>query len=210
MTTLVIDGTVREAYPEVLVAVLIAEGLDSSGDWGPAPLEWITPAGEDDPAIAAWHAVYRRFGTNPRRLRPSVEALSRRLARTGALPRINAPVDAYNSVSVRFVVAAGAFDLDAVRGDVVLRPAKEGDWFTPLGEPDEVEHPKAGEIVYADDVSVLTRHWNYRDAERTKVTSSSENAMFLLESADGPDRLDAAVDALRAILEPHARSVYSL
>jgi DNA/RNA-binding domain of Phe-tRNA-synthetase-like protein len=210
MTSLVIDGAVREAYPEVLVAVLVAEGLDGGGDWGLEPLEAITPAGEDDSAIAAWHAVYRRFGTNPRRLRPSVEALSRRLARAGALPRINAPVDAYNSISVRFVVAAGAFDLDAVRGDIALRPAKDGDWFTPLGEPDEVEHPKNGEIVYADDVSVLTRHWNYRDAERTKVTSSSQNVMFLLESADGPVRLDAAFLELRAIVGPHARSVHSL
>jgi DNA/RNA-binding domain of Phe-tRNA-synthetase-like protein len=210
MARLVIDGAVRETYPEVLVTGLVAEGLDSGGDWGLEPLETITPAGEDDPAIAAWHAVYRRFGTNPRRLRPSVEALSRRFARTGALPRINAPVDAYNSVSVRFVVAAGAFDLDAVRGDVVLRLALDGDWFTPLGEPDEIEHPKTGEIVYADDVSVLTRHWNYRDAERTKVTSSSENVMFLLESADGPERLDAAVASLRALVEPHARSVHSL
>jgi DNA/RNA-binding domain of Phe-tRNA-synthetase-like protein len=139
-----------------------------------------------------------------------VEALSRRLARTGALPHINAPVDAYNSVSVRFAVAAGAFDLDAVRGDIALRPAREGDWFTPLGEPDTVEHPRPGEIVYADTVSVLTRHWNYRDAERTKVTSSSRNVMFLLESADGPDRLHAAVGALREMLGPHARSVDSL
>jgi DNA/RNA-binding domain of Phe-tRNA-synthetase-like protein len=206
MTTLVISGAVREAYPEVLVAVVIAEGLDSAGEWA-FPTSALTPAGEDDPAIAAWHTVYRRFGTNPRRLRPSVEALSRRLARTGALPSINAPVDAYNWVSVRYVVAVGAFDLDAVRGDVVLREARDGDWFTPLGEPGTVENPKTGEIVYADDLSVLTRHWNYRDAERTKVTSSSRNVMFLLESADGASRLDEAVHALREIVAPHATSV---
>lgn len=207
MTTVVIDGAVREAYPEVLVAILVADGLDSGGDWGADTVKWITPAGEDDPGIAAWHAVYRRFGTNPRRMRPSVEALSRRLARTGSLPRINAPVDAYNMVSVQFVVAAGAFDLDTVRGDIELRPARDGDWFTPLGEPGTVEHPNPPEIVYADEASVLTRHWNYRDAERTKVTSSSRNVMFLLESADGRERLDAAVAALKKIVGPHARSV---
>jgi hypothetical protein len=34
----------------------------------------------------SWHEAYRKFGTNPRRIRPSVDALHRRLASQGRLP----------------------------------------------------------------------------------------------------------------------------
>ena len=102
-----------------------------------------------------------------------MDALRRRLARTARLPRINAAVDCYNLVSVSHGVPAGAFDLDAVHGDIVVGFAAGHEEFTPLGEPDTVEHPRPGEVIYLDRTSVLTRHWNHRDAERTKVTRHS-------------------------------------
>ena len=221
MSVLRIDGPVLEAYPEVAVMVITARGLVGGDEWTDArelldSLEsevaagtW-TPADEADERIATWHAVYRKFSTNPRRVRPSVDALSRRLARTGRLPRINGPVDAYNAVSVRNGLPAGAFDLDAVRGDVTVRIAADGDTFTPLGEPDEHEEPRAPEVVYADELSVLTRHWNHRDSDRTKVTAETKNAVFLLESAQGADGvalLEAASAQLTALLAAHADEV---
>src|SRR4051812_26978708 len=99
MTTLSIDPAITDGYPEVHIAVLVVSGLDGHGDWDDAEralrrLEietadgsWI-PADETAAPIAGWHAVYRRFGTNPRRVRPSVDALCRRLARNGRLPRV--------------------------------------------------------------------------------------------------------------------------
>ena len=54
-------------------------------------------------------------------------------------------------------------------GPIEIRPARAGDAFTPLGEPDSTEEPRPGEVVYAIGSEVLTRHWNYRDSERTKV-----------------------------------------
>lgn len=38
--------------------------------------------------------------------------------------------------------SAGAFDLDHVPGDVVIRHAHGTESFTPLGAPDTVENPK--------------------------------------------------------------------
>lgn len=63
-------------------------------------------------------------------------------------PRINPAVDTYNTVSVRHALPAGAFDLDRVAGDVVIRYADGTESFTPLGEPDTIEHPNAGEVIY--------------------------------------------------------------
>lgn len=221
MSVLRIDRAVLEAYPEVAVAVLVARGLTGGEDWPEAvsllnALEsdvasgaWTAPD-EADERIASWHAVYRKFSANPRRVRPSVDALCRRLTRTGRLPRINGPVDAYNAVSVRNGLPAGAFDLDAVQGDVVVRIGAEGDRFTPLGEPDEVEEVSGPEVVYADEVSVLTRFWNHRDADRTKVTPDTKNAVFILESARGAANtaaLEQAMPQLAEIVGAHAQSV---
>jgi DNA/RNA-binding domain of Phe-tRNA-synthetase-like protein len=126
------------------------------------------------------------------------------------LPRVNGAVDAYNVVSVQHAVPAGAFDLDAVIGDVVIRLAREGDAFVPLGEPDVLEQPSVGEVIYADDISVLTRHWNHRDADRTRVTPASRNVVFILESAEGdPGRavVGQAAETLTGLLMPRSTAV---
>jgi len=163
VTTLTVAADVRAAFDQLHIAAVTVDGLDNTGRWPEveARLAAIerdpTELGDDDPRIASWHAAYRRFGTNPRRQRPSVDALTRRLARTGRLPRISPFVDCYNLVSVTHVVPAGAFDLDAVDGAIVVRFAEPGDAFTPLGEPDSVEAPHDGEAVYADAGGVLTR-----------------------------------------------------
>ncbi|MFE1034137.1 B3/4 domain-containing protein [Streptomyces sp. NPDC058807] len=193
MTTFRLSPAVADAFPDTLIAVVIATGVRGREAW-PATaaaqedLEqrlaagtW-APADESDPRIEAWHTAYRSFGTNPRRVRPSVDALGRRLAKKGSLPRINPAVDSYNAVSVRHGLPAGAFDLDRVTGDVEIRYADGSETFTPLGEPDTAETPKPGEVIYTDTTDVLTRQWNHRDAHRTRVTEDSTHVAFVLET----------------------------
>ncbi len=219
MTDFRLAPAVADAFPDTLVAVVTATGLRGREDWPgtTAALEALEqelasgawqPADEADPRIEVWHAAYRSFGTNPRRIRPSVDALGRRLAKKGALPRINQPVDSYNAVSVRHGLPAGAFDLGRVSGDVDIRHADGSEEFTPLGEPGTVENPKPGEIIYADADGVLTRHWNHRDAHRTRVTEDSTQVAFILETLhatrDG-HLLKAAAEELRELLTPHAQ-----
>ncbi|WP_052849505.1 B3/4 domain-containing protein [Streptomyces avicenniae] len=217
MTVFRLAPAVADAFPDTLIALVTATGLRGREPWpgAVAAVEELErqvadgtwrPADDTDPRIEAWHAAYRSFGTNPRRVRPSVDALGRRFAKKGALPRINPAVDAYNSVSVRHGLPAGAFDLDHLAGDVVVRQAADGEEFTPLGEPGTVETTKAGEIVYADSGGILTRHWNHRDAHRTRVTEDSTHVVFILETVQAPrdgHHVEAAADALRALLAPH-------
>src|SRR5882762_10458513 len=49
-------------------------------------------------------ALYRRFGVDPTRVRPSSEALLRRLKKGEPLPRINSLVDVANAMSVQLQV----------------------------------------------------------------------------------------------------------
>ncbi|MEH0639510.1 phenylalanine--tRNA ligase beta subunit-related protein [Streptomyces bottropensis] len=212
-----IAPAVTDAFPDTLIALVTATGLRAREPWPhtATALEDLEqqladgtwqPADDSDPRIEAWHTAYRSFGTNPRRIRPSVDALGRRLAKKGTLPRINPAVDSYNAVSVRRGLPAGAFDLAHVTGDVDIRYADGTESFTPLGEPDTVEQPKPGEIIYADADTVLTRHWNHRDAHRTRVTEDSTHVAFALETLhatrDGA-LLAAAVEDLQGLLAPH-------
>jgi DNA/RNA-binding domain of Phe-tRNA-synthetase-like protein len=221
MAELRVSGPVCEAFGGLRIAVIVADGFAGRGPWpevdaGLAALERSAaagetlPAAEDDPHIAAWYAAYRAFGTNPKRERPSVDALRRRLARAGRLPRINAAVDCYNLVSVTHGVPAGAFDLDATDGDITVGFAAGDEDFTPLGEPDVTEHPRPGEVIYADAKSVLTRHWNHRDADRTKVTEDSTRIVFLLETTGASDfgpLLEAAAADLASRLAARSAEV---
>jgi DNA/RNA-binding domain of Phe-tRNA-synthetase-like protein len=220
MTSLTVAPGVVEAFGGLRIVAITASGIDNRSAWpevnarlddlerAVADGRW-TPLGDDHPAIAVWHAAYRHFGTNPRRQRPSVDALARRLARTGRLPRISPAVDSYNLVSVTHAVPAGAFDLDRVEGHITIRFAEDDDRFVPLGEPDEVEQPHPGEVVYVDAAGVLTRHWNHRDADRTKVTPASRRVLFVLETVGAAYHaaVSAAADELAALLMPHADAV---
>jgi DNA/RNA-binding domain of Phe-tRNA-synthetase-like protein len=65
-------------------------------------------------------------------------------------------------------------------------------------------------VVYTDAKSVLTRHWNHRDADRTKVTEASGRIVFLLETTEAAafgTAVDAAAADLAARLGPRSGRV---
>lgn len=118
MTAFRIAPAVADAFPDTLIALVTATGLRGREPWPDttAALEELEqqladgtwqPADETDPRIEAWHTACRSFGTNPRRIRPSVDALGRRMVKKGTLPRINPAVDSYNAVSARHGLPAG-------------------------------------------------------------------------------------------------------
>jgi DNA/RNA-binding domain of Phe-tRNA-synthetase-like protein len=215
-----ITEPVAARFPHVDIRVVTAVGFSNTTPWpvvddaiasleetglGLSTVEEV----EADVAVADWFAAYREFGTNPRRFRPSVYALLRRVLKDGQLPRINPAVNAYNLVSVRNRVPAGAFDLDKLVSDVEIRFGTREDRFVPLGEPDAEERPNDGEVVYAMGNQILTRHWNYRDSDLTKVDDSTVSAVFLLEgvSADASVRLETATFQLKQLLRDTAQHV---
>lgn len=220
--TVQLDSEIAKDFPEAQIRFITAHGLDNSVPWPKAEellgrLESDVTAGtwhpltKEDPAVRSWHDAYRKFGTNPNRNRPSVDALSRRLGRDHKLPRINSAVNAYNYISVVFGTPAGAFDLGQLDGPVVIRYAQLGDVFSPLGARDAPEEPTVGEVVYAERSCVLTRHWNYRDADQTKVTERSHDVVFIIERISReavPDsRIMQAQQTLADLVKLHATSV---
>jgi DNA/RNA-binding domain of Phe-tRNA-synthetase-like protein len=126
-----------------------------------------------DPAPA--RALYRRFGIDPTRVRPSSEALLRRLKKGEAMPRINSLVDVANSLSVQLQVPVGLYDLGKVRGDeLVVRLGVEGESYTGIGK-DRVN--VSGRICVADAAGPIGNPSS--DSARTMITTDTERAAWI-------------------------------
>jgi DNA/RNA-binding domain of Phe-tRNA-synthetase-like protein len=153
---------------------------------------------EELPHPAAWREAYRAFGAKPQRTRPSVEALLRRLDPDG-LPRIDRITDVYNAVSIAHLLPLGGEDRAAYAGPPRLVRAEGGEPFdtTAGGEP-VVEHPEPGEVVWRDDDGVTCRRWNWRQCTRTRLTTATTSAVFVLDVLDPltDEAAHAAADAL--------------
>jgi DNA/RNA-binding domain of Phe-tRNA-synthetase-like protein len=138
-------------------------------------------------AVAPARALYRRFGIDPTRVRPSSEALLRRLKKGEPLPRVNSLVDVANALSVQLQVPVGLYDLDKVKGDaLVVRLGVEGESYTGIGK-EKVN--VAGRICVADAEGPCGNPSS--DSARTMITTTTERAAwiyFLPVSDDDIDR----------------------
>ncbi|HKX46011.1 MAG TPA: hypothetical protein VJP77_04865, partial [Planctomycetota bacterium] len=69
--------------------------------------------------------------------------------------------------------------------------------FEPIGGGAEATEP--GEVVYRDAARVLTRRWNYRDGDATKIGAATREFVVMLESpspAIDPAAVAAATEDL--------------
>jgi len=215
-----VDANVFELRPDYRALLLTADGL-RGGDSDAVSDRILTEAEtaargllagqppEQLPHPAAWREAYRAFGAKPQRTRPSVEALLRRLAQ-GSLPRIDRITDVYNAVSIAHVLPIGGEDRAAYVGPPRLVRADGREPFdtTADGGP-AVDHPEPGEVVWRDDAGVTCRRWNWRQCTRTRITTETSSALFILDAVDPltDDAIHASADALTGALSELGRDV---
>lgn len=139
------------------------------------------------PPLDRARELYRRFGTDPTRMRPSSEALFRRIKKGDLLPRINSLVDVANALSVQLQVPVGLYDLAKVQGeDLSLRLGREGESYEGIGK-ERVN--VANRICVADSAGPIGNP--SADSARTMITTATERAAwiyFLPVSDDDIDR----------------------
>jgi DNA/RNA-binding domain of Phe-tRNA-synthetase-like protein len=195
------DGLAPGPSDAASEALLAAAGARAAGRLaGRAP--------EELPEVSAWRDAYRAFGAKPQRTRPSIEALLRRLG--AGLPRVDRITDAYNAVSVARLLPVGGEDRAAYRGPARLVRAAGGEDFDTMenGLP-AAGHPDPGEVVWRDDAGVTCRRWNWRQCVRTRITTETTSAVFILDGlGPGIAALQEAAGELQetlAALSPGAR-----
>jgi DNA/RNA-binding domain of Phe-tRNA-synthetase-like protein len=205
-------------YPEVVIGVVTVHGIDNSGrgddgdTLGPLRREEervrATIAGTqvaEHPHITPWREAYRLFGAKPKDHPSSIENLVRRVLKGQPVPHVNPLVDLYNTISLRHLVPVGGEDLDAIEGDVRLTFATDHEPAVHLlGEP-EARPPKPGEVIYRDDLGTLCRRWNWKEAERTKLTAATRHAFLVIEGLPpvGRDLVGRAAGELAALVREH-------
>lgn len=202
-----IDPAVFALRPDYRALLIVAEGLEGgpSDAASEALLQRAEAAGVtiEHPHLEAWRECFRQFGANPRKTRPSADALVRRAA-TG-LPRIDRITDTYNALSVLYAVPTGGEDLDGYRGPLRLTRADGTETFDTVadGEP-IVDHPLPGEVVWRDDEGVTCRNWNWRQCVRTRLSPQTTRAIFIFDALEPltDDELQAVGDELLDALRP--------
>jgi DNA/RNA-binding domain of Phe-tRNA-synthetase-like protein len=200
--------------PEASIGAIVVQGIDNGPDH-PATEDLLIDVADrvareiaeaeigSLPEIAPWRAAYQSFGAKPSKYKSSIENMLRSV-RSGRIRGINPLVDLYNAVSLTHRLPCGGEDLAQIQGDIRLTRAEGGENFIPLGF-DSQDPPLPGEVIYQDDLGAICRCWNWREAERTKVTHDTTTAFLAIEALPpvSEDQLRAAVDELVGLIERH-------
>ncbi|MBX5455543.1 MAG: hypothetical protein IRZ31_01475 [Thermogemmatispora sp.] len=203
-----IDNSIFAHFPGLSLAVVVAEGLDNSRILPAVSEEWRRAwvrAGQEaaaygnaqsHPRVQPWRERLRAIGVSSK-FPSSIEALLRRALKGGEPFSINALVDFYNTVSLRYVVPVGGFDLEQVRGPLELRLTREGDQFTALGE-EEPQPVQVGEVAYTDGQTILTRHFVWRQSRTALITPETRRVFLVSESLGevGPQVAQAVLEEM--------------
>lgn len=193
------------AFPGMRIVAVLARGVDNTGASDKLDAQWNRTwaaaaslrryeNSQSHPHIAPWREAFKRLGISGKKYPSSIEALLRRALKGGAPFSVNPLVDFYNSVSLAHIVPAGGFDIDGLGAVIELRFTRVGDVFQALDE--EAAAPVGeGEIAYATESTILTRHLVWRQSRRALIATHTRNVLLVSEIlGDLPDDLPDTVE----------------
>lgn len=209
--SLVISDAIFNRYPDTVIGVIVATGIDNTKNEG-QEMDLIKTAEEqvvekfenleicEEPTLKGWRRVYKDM--DAKKYKCSAEALVKRTLTGANLTSINSLVNLYNYISLKYTLPVGGENLDVIEGDIQLCVADGSERFIPLFGT-ENEPPKPGEIIYRDDTDVMCRRWNWREAEKTKLTDETINAVLEIEGiiAEDVPRIEAATAEMAELIE---------
>lgn len=212
----IIDERIFEMFPELNVGVVVCNNIENHGIVE-GVIGFIREREEEirenfqaetlsqNPKINSWREAYRAFGAKPKKYNNSVESLFRRILKGEGVRHINKTVDIYNFLSLKYIVPVGGEDLDKIQGDVQLTIAGENEPPVLLLGEKEPRPPHEGEVVYKDSVSALCRRFNWKEADRTKFSEKTKNAVLVAEALPPAtmEVIEAVLEEMKALLEKH-------
>lgn len=158
---------IRPAGEELRAAIvsLSAALRERYAEREPSQIEGLQPARE----------LYKRLGIDPTRLRPSSEALLRRVLRGEELSTINSLVDSGNLCSLEFLLPIGMHDLGTVHGALTVRRGRPIEMFEAIGKS---YYSVEGRLVLADETGPCGTPTS--DSVRTMITPGTERALLVI------------------------------
>ncbi len=150
---------------------------------------------KDDSVITRYRDFYwHKLHVDPTKIRPSAEALIRRILSQKEIPKINPLVDAYNWASIASHIPMGAYDLSTVMLPLQLRFTKFQEVFNPIGKPAAVLDSDT--LILSDSDAIILCQYPYRDSQRTMVGVHSQEILVIAYGVPGimHDQLQKALD----------------
>jgi len=187
----IINSKIFVQFGSVNIGVVVARNIDNSGISDEIEIltrteekriqsDFIPETLSQDPKINCWRKAYSSFGFKPKEAKSSVENLYKMVTRGIEIKRINKLVDIYNYICLKHMVPVGGEDIDKMSGDLCLGYALNEKPVKILGD-NEPESPRDGEVIYKDDAGTICRCWNWREADRSKLTPATQNAILVIE-----------------------------
>lgn len=127
--------------------------------------------------LDSYHDLHAKFGGQAFVSAP--QYLWEFLAQRQRLMQINALVDLYNFISLKYALALGAHDLDKIDGRVSFDLTTGAEVFYPLGSTEPVP-VLPGEYAYMDEQEILCR-LEVKQCEKTKVTTETERCLLIIQ-----------------------------
>jgi DNA/RNA-binding domain of Phe-tRNA-synthetase-like protein len=156
------------------------------------------------PEIQAWRRAFAQMGLKPTQYRCASESLLRRFRKEGALPELHPLVDLCNAASLAFAIPVAVLDLARISGSLEVRYAAGDEKY--LTFSGEVEHPAAGEVIFADEAGQAhARRWTNRQSGLSAVRHGTADVLIVAEAlhssaaTDVPELMAAIAAELSAV-----------
>lgn len=215
----IINPKIFSDFPGVLIGVIVATNLDNQTQ--SKKVEKLLKEQEKIehqklksvkaiarlPEISSRQTAFKKFAVTPKEACSSLGALLRRAKAKKPLPTINPVVDICNYISLKYHLPVGIKDLDSIKGDLHLTYANGTETGVFLNDSKPSTALK-GEVLYKDHKGIVCGKWNYQQAERTKITKKTKNAIIILEAFPPVNKniLKKALDELSQILQNETKS----
>jgi len=150
------------------------------------------------PAVRCFRDLYWLFQMDPTKMRPSAEALARRVLSGGHLPSVDSVVDCVNCVSLNHLLPISCFDKHSLSGSLCVRRAQKSEVFTTLARMEKVL--QGGELVVSDTEKIVCLGYASMDAWETRVQPLTQDVILMVYRAPGIN-LESVSACLREVCD---------
>ncbi len=147
------------------------------------------------PGVAETRALYKAIGLDPTKVRPSSEALLRRVLKGQALYKVNLLVDTVNLCSLEFQLSYGVYDSKTLSLPIEARLGRTGESYPGIRKgPVHLD----GRICLADQEGAFGNPTS--DSLRTAISETTRETLIVIfaphgmKKADLDKRLEKTID----------------
>lgn len=140
----------------------------------------------DYQGILEWRALWKKFGSDPGRNHPSMEAMMRRIRNQNYLQPVNSAVDLNNFFSLQYEIPVGIYDLSHGEGDIKVV----------CGGPETMHKGINGQEIHLNGILSIEDELGsfgspFVDSFRTSVSENTDNALQIFFLKPSISNIDA-------------------